>query len=233
MTLDLKPSIKSTFYSLDQIDEGLITENFLEAVLNYVTKLIRYFSFRWIHNIKSLQGYFFEFYTPIINKVPKSISDLHRMHNFEKNGRKTFKIANLYKSNIATSQTAQHPILPDYQMICSRNIPRYKDIPFEHLDYKFDIYKRETKDTEFNDHTYVHYYDYKLNMMKQISRTQFLEKKKAKKKLTSSPIENESKNQQKRPGRPKKIHNKMGRSIICKVTPDDNLYLKLSEVNIL
>lgn len=233
MTPELKPSIKSTFYSLYQIDDGLITENFLEVAINYVTKLIRYFSFRWIHNIKSLQGYFFEFYTPIINKIPKNIDDLHRMHDFEKNETKTLKIANVYKSNIATSQTAQHPILPDYQMICSRNIPRYKYIPFEHLDYKFDIYKRETKDTEFNDHTYVYYYDYKMNMMKQINRTQFLEKKKAKKKSASSPIEKESKNQQKRPARPKKIHNKMGRSIICKVTPDDNFYLKLSEVDIL
>lgn len=233
MTPELKPAIKSTFYSLYKIDDDLINENFLEDVLNFCTNVLKYISFRWITNIKSLQSYFFEFYKPIINKIPKNIDDLHIMHKFKRDKTKILKIANLYKSNIATSQTAQHPILPDYQMICSNNIPRYKDIPFEHLDYKFEIYKRETKNTDFNDHTYVYYYDYKMNIMKQINRTQFLEKKKAKKKSASSPTDKDIKNQQKKPAKPKKIHNIMGRSIICKVTPDDNFYLKLSEVDIL
>ncbi|KAF0269659.1 hypothetical protein FOG48_01573 [Hanseniaspora uvarum] len=233
MTLELKPSIKSTFYSLKNIDDGIVTDNIVELTQAYINRIASYLSFSWIDNIKTLHEYLFKFFKPTINKIPRSIADLYMMHNHKEDNLSGFKIASLYKSNIATTQTAQHPNLPDFQLICVDNIPKYKDIPFEHLDYKFDIYKKETNDTEFNNHTYVRYYDYRLNKMQEITRTQFLEKKLAKKKSNSPPAEKVVKNQQKRSPRPKKIHNMIGRSIICKVTPDDNFYLKLSEVNIL
>ena len=232
MSFKSKPRIRSTFFSLNAIDTEIVTDNFLEVTQRYIGRILSYLSFRWITNIKSLHKYFYNFYKPLINEIPKTISDLHRLHNHTQKKSTNFNIANLYKSNISTIQTAQHPILPDFQMICVDNIPLTKEIPFDLLDYKFNIYKTETGSDNFNDHTFVRYHDFTVNEDRQVTRTEFMERRQAKKKSVNPPGENVIKKKQKKI-RNSHLYEMTGRSVVCKINKNEGLYLKLSEVDIL
>ncbi|XBW36415.1 hypothetical protein QEN19_001994 [Hanseniaspora menglaensis] len=229
-----KNVLESTFYSL--ISPSSTQQSILDIIIHYyynlkyrVIKTLQRFT---IQSALQLQKYLSVEFEISRNLLPKTIQELHMMHSKTKNSP---TLANIYKSTISKTQTVKHPHLPDYQLISTDCIPEISKVPFSQLDYKFTYLlnesneKQEGKISNFDEHTFVQYFDSKQGVLKEVNRSEFLAKKNKNK--IESLKQNVYKNEKKKLKRYKTLD--LGRSVVCSLNGFEDVFLELVEVDLL
>lgn len=226
-----RDTIKSTFFSINSYH----TFNIVNKVQNYYALfklfIIRHLQKHIISSTDQLQAYLRSKTSQNESFYPKDLQELHAYNQKFKNG---YGLINVYKSTISKQQTVKHPHLPDFQCFSTQFIPNISDIPFNDLDYKFKCY---SEINEFDQHTYVRYYDEKARAVKETNRSNFLAKKNKNKNISNInkdlvEVKKNGNNENAGRNKKKKKSLEVGRSIVCSLSGSEDVFLEFTEVEI-